>query len=93
MDILNRVVTILSNVGEFVGKLEEMDDESYTIIKPRALIQTQEGFGFAPSVAMSAQQDVERVTFNRSLILCCVLSDERIVKAWQKATTGLVIPA
>jgi hypothetical protein len=87
---INDVVTIVTIGGEFIGRLKSEDSNQIVLVNPRGLMQGEHGFGFSPGVCITGDTD-DSVSFNRSLILFVVKTVPEIEKAWQKATSGIVI--
>ena len=86
------VVTIVSMMGEVVGRLVEETDLTVTLADPRLFVPAREGSagGFAPGVCMTGQQNLDEVSINRTVVLCVVLSHPEIESGWREAVTGLV---
>jgi hypothetical protein len=86
------VVTIVSMMGEVVGRLVEETDLTVTLADPRLFVPAREGSagGFAPGVCMTGQQNLDEVSINRAVVLCVVLSHPEIESGWREAVTGLV---
>lgn len=87
---VNNVVSIVTPAGEFVGRFKSQDDLSIVLDNPRALIQTQEGMGFAPSICATAEVTGE-VSFNKNLVVFTLNTSSEVESAWQKVTSGLVL--
>ena len=87
------VVTIVSMMGEVVGRLVEETDLSVTVSNPRLFVPAREGSagGFAPGVCMTGQQDLEKVSINQTVVLCVVPSHTDIEAGWVEATSGIVL--
>ena len=86
------VVTIVSMMGEVVGRLVEETDLTVTLADPRLFVPAREGSagGFAPGVCMTGQQNLDEVSINRTVVLCVVPSHPEIESGWREAVTGLV---
>ena len=84
------VVTLVTMMGEFVGRMKEEDTTHYTITSPRMVIATEQGAGFAPSVAMTSEASNE-VIFNKALVLTVVPTAAEAEKAWISTTSGIVL--
>ena len=88
------IVTIVSMMGEVVGRLVEETDLSVTLSNPRLFVPAREGSagGFAPGVCMTGQQDLDKVSINQAVVLCVVPSHADIAAGWQEATSSIVLP-
>ena len=86
------VVSVISMMGEVVGRLVEETDLTVNLADPRLFVPAREGSagGFAPGVCMTGKQDLDEVSINRSVILCVVPSHPEIESGWREAVTGLV---
>ena len=87
---VNNVVSIVTTVGEFVGRFKSQDDLTIVLDNPRALIETQEGMGFAPSICATAPVSGE-VSFNKTLVAFTLNTSAEVESAWQKVTSGIVL--
>ena len=87
------IVTVVSMMGEVVGRVKEMDDNSVTLESPRLFVpaQDQNGGGFAPGVSMTGEQDLDEGKFNLNVALTVVKTHEAVSKGWVQATSGLVL--
>ena len=87
------VVSVVSMMGEVVGRLVEETDLSVTLSNPRLFVPAREGSagGFAPGVCMTGKQDLDGVTVNRAVILCVVPCHHDIEAGWVEATSGIVL--
>jgi hypothetical protein len=85
------VVTVVSMLGEVVGRLKEETETSVTLTDPRLFVQQDQGAGFAPGVCMTGQKDPSEITFNKSVVLTVLLTHDDLVKGWTSATTGIIL--
>lgn len=83
------VVTVITMVGEFVGKFDTSGGGSITLEDPRMLIQTEQGMGFARGICVTGEEDPKEVTFSQYVFTTPSNSD--IEKAYRQATSGLII--
>lgn len=86
------VVTVVTMMGEVVGRLKKESETGYTIEDPRLFVPGREGNsgGFAPGVCMTGQQNLSEAQFNRGVVLCVIPSHPEIEAGWREAVTGLV---
>lgn len=87
---VNDVVTIVTIGGEFIGRLKSQTSDEIVLMNPRGLMQGEQGFGFAPSVCITGDT-TDSVAFYRTSVVFMVKTIPEIEKAWQKATSGIVI--
>lgn len=87
----NTVVTIITPVGEFVGKFEDQNEARVVVKDPRMLIQSEQGMGFAQGVAVTGKANPDEVAFYVGGIVFITETNEDIEKAYRQATSGLVL--
>ena len=56
-------VTVVTISGEYVGVLESFEDATVVLNKPRMVVQTEKGMGFAHGVAVTGEENPEEVKF------------------------------
>ena len=90
---MSEVVTVVSMMGEVVGRVKEENDLSITLESPRLFVpgQDAQGGGFAPGVSMTGAQDLKEATFNKSVVLTVIPCHEAVEKGWVEQTSGLVL--
>ena len=79
-----KVVTIS---GEYVGELESFEDATVVLKKPRMVVQTEKGMGFAHGVAVTGKENPEEVKFLN--VVYVIPTNEQVCKAWVEATTNI----
>ena len=58
------LVTVLTNAGEFVGRLDKNDDTGVHLDNPKMIVNTPEGkMGFARGVCMTAKRTLKVQSF------------------------------
>lgn len=85
----NEIVTVVSVLGEVVGRLKSMNDNELVIEDARMFVQTQEGAGFAPGICLTGDSTKE-VTVNRSAVFAVVKANEQASAAWRQQTSGII---
>ena len=50
---VNDIVSIVTSVGEFVGKYKSETDTVFQVADPRMIVHNQGGMGFAAGVSMA----------------------------------------
>jgi len=80
-------VTVVTISGEYVGELESQEDLKVTLSKPRMVVQTEKGMGFAHGVAVTGKENPEQVKFLN--VVYVIPTNEQVCKAWVEATTNI----
>lgn len=84
------VITVISMVGEFVGKATGTNqDGTITLEDPRMLIQTEQGMGFAQGICVTGKSNPSEVTFQQYVFV--TETNQEIEKAYRQAVSGLVL--
>ena len=81
------IVTVVTISGEYVGVLESFEDATVVLNKPRMVVQTEKGMGFAHGVAVTGEENPDTVTF--LIVLYVIPTNEGVSKAHTEATTGI----
>jgi hypothetical protein len=81
------IVTVVTISGEYVGVLDSMEDASVVLKKPRMVVQTEKGMGFAHGVAVTGEESPETVTFMN--IVYVIPTNQQVQKAHTEATTSI----
>lgn len=88
----NDIVTLLTSVGEIVGRVVEECDSTITLSSPKMLIHAQQGMGFAPGICMSAcPKKTDKVVFQKNSVIAIVPTVKEIADGWVQTATGLVL--
>ena len=87
------VVTMVTPVGEVIGKIKEQDDQSVTLEDPRLFVPNEGGAGLAPGICMTGATDPKEAVFFKGGAVAMVLTANELVSAWRQQTSGLVVPA
>ena len=85
------VVTMVTPVGEVIGKIKEQDDQSVTLEDPRLFVPNEGGAGLAPGICMTGEMNPSEVTFYKSSIVAMLPTHPDLVKGWTQATSGIVL--
>jgi|TARA_B000000532_G_C18673059_1_gene321973 hypothetical protein len=80
-------VTVVTISGEYVGELEHFEDATVVLKKPRMVVQTEKGMGFAHGVAVTGKENPEQVKFLN--VVYVIPTNEQVCKAWVEATTNI----
>ena len=73
--------------GEYVGELESFEDATVVLKKPRMVVQTEKGMGFAHGVAVTGKENPEEVTFLN--VVYVIPTNEKVAKAHTEHTTNI----
>jgi len=85
------VVTLLTPVGEIIGRIKDESETEVILESPRTFVQTEQGMGFAPGICMTGEQNPREAAINKSLIVAIVKSNSEVEKSWQQQTSGIVL--
>lgn len=85
------VVSVITNAGEYVGKFKDEGDSTFTIGKPRMLIQGDEGVGFARGVCVTGGEDVDTLVFQKTGVVFTTPTSGIVEKAYIESTTSIVL--
>ena len=89
---VNDVVTVVTSLGtEYVGKMKAMDTNGITLADPRLVTPSEKGLGFAAGIAMTGTMNPTQVLINIAQIVFITETNEQVVQAYRKATSGLVV--
>ena len=80
------IKTVVTNYGEFIGDIDEGADV-IVIKKPKMVIQTQEGFGFAKGVCVTSVESPEEVSVKKTAVILVVDTNEDVLKAYEDSVS------
>lgn len=83
------IVSVLTVAGEFVGRLVEAEGTVAKLEKPRMLVQSEQGMGFAKGICMTGEMDPTEAEFQS--VVFVVPTNKDIANAWVQATTGIAL--
>ena len=81
------VVTVVTISGEYVGVLDSFEDARVVLNKPRMVVQSEKGMGFAHGVAVTGEENPEAVTFLN--VIYIIPTNKAVAKAHKEATTSI----
>ncbi len=81
------VVSVVAMSGEYDGILDKIENDTVILQKPRMVIQTQEGMGFARGIAVTGEENPEEVLFSN--VVFVVPTNDAVAKAHTEATTSI----
>ena len=90
----NEVVTVITMMGEIVGRLKEETETGYVVESPRLFVpaQAETSGGFAPGLSMTGDQHPNSAHINKHLVMTVVKTHEQVAKGLQEATSSIVLP-
>jgi hypothetical protein len=93
MTMKGEIVTVVTMMGEIVGRLQDETTEGYLLESPRLFVpaQGESSGGFAPGLSMTGVQDTKEAVINKDLVLTVVETHETVAKGWIEATSGIVL--
>ena len=65
------IKTVVSTYGEFIGDVDEGADV-VVIKKPKMVIQSEQGFGFAKGVCVTSVESPEQISLQKSNVVLVV---------------------
>ena len=80
------IKTVVSTYGEYIGDIVE-DADVVVIIKPKMVIQSESGFGFAKGVCVTSVESPEQVSIQKSNVILVVDTHPDIIKAYEESTS------
>lgn len=94
MKAVGEVVSIVTMMGEIVGRLKEETSFGYVLESPRLFVPSQgeSSGGFAPGVSMTGRQEPAEAHINKDLTLTVCITHEQVASGWVEATSGIVMP-
>jgi hypothetical protein len=88
---VNDIVTVVTGVGEIIGRVQELDKHHITIKDPRTIIVSEQGATFAPGICLSGKREPSAVTLEWSNVVFALTTDENIANKWIQATSGIIV--
>ena len=89
---LNDIVSVLTPMGEIVGRFLSDEDGRIHIGKPRMMIQANNGkVGFARGICFSGKPEPDDAFFYPGGVLAVVPTSDEISKAHTEFTSGIIL--
>ena len=86
------VVTVVSMLGEVIGKLTKETKDFVELGDPRLFVPGENGSGgFSPGLCMTGQTKLSEAQFNKAVVLTVVPAHESIANGWREATSGIIL--
>lgn len=91
--MINDIVTLVTHVGEIVGRVKTEDEFKIEMESPRLFIPGGEGSGtgFANGICMTGEPSPARANFYKGSIVSVTNTHPELARAWQEATSGIII--
>ena len=80
------IKTVVSTYGEFIGDVDEGADV-VVIKKPKMVIQSGKGFGFAKGVCVTSEESPEQIAIQKSNVVLVVNTHADVVKAYEDSVS------
>ena len=80
------IKTVVTNYGEFIGDIDEGADV-IVIKKPKMVIQSETGFGFAKGVCVTSVESPEEVSVKKTAVILVVDTNEDVLKAYEDSVS------
>ena len=80
------IKTVVSTYGEFIGDVDEGADV-VVIKKPKMVIQSEKGFGFAKGVCVTSVESPEELIIKKPQVVLVVDTHADVKKAYEEATS------
>jgi len=85
---INKVYTLkLTNADEIVGKIIEINDDSYTVAQPLSAVPTEKGIQLIYTVFTGDPK--ENATINKTAVAMICQTREEVGDHYLEATTGI----
>ena len=80
------IKTVVSTYGEYIGDIVE-DADVVVIKKPKMVIQSEQGFGFAKGVCVTSVESPEQVSIQKSNVILVLDTHPDIIKAYEESNS------
>ena len=84
----NDVVTVMTVVGEFVGKFVMQDANRLVIADPKMLVNNETGLGFSTGIAVTGKEYPPKATFYPGGLVFVVEASDRVLDSYYEAVDG-----
>ena len=86
------VVTLVTMMGEVVGRLKEETSSGYVLESPRLFVPGEgNAGGFAPGLSMTGKQEPSEAIINKAVTLTVTQTHPDVEAGWVQATSGIVL--
>tara|TARA_B100001057_G_scaffold500793_1_gene617858 strand:- start:1189 stop:1455 length:267 start_codon:yes stop_codon:yes gene_type:complete len=80
------IKTVVSTYGEFIGDVVE-DADIVVVKKPKMVIQSEKGFGFAKGVCVTSEESPEEISIQKTNVVLIVNTHADVVKAYEESVS------
>jgi len=80
------IKTVVSTYGEYIGDVDEGADV-VVIKKPRMVIQSETGFGFAKGVCVTSVESPEEISIQKSNVVLIINTHADVIKAYEDSVS------
>jgi len=88
---VNKIYSLrLNNGQEIIGKITEINDGSYQLESPLAIMMGQEGIQLAPAL-FTTDQNANAILYSNAIAYVSE-SREDVIDVYREATTGIKVP-
>lgn len=88
---VNDVVSVVSTVGEFIGKFVSENSHKITLKDPRMVVHGASGMGFARGLSMTSGEEAEYCSFYTTNVVFMAEVHKDVVTAYREFTSGLIL--
>lgn len=86
----NQIITVVTPVGEFIGRLVEDDATGITLSNPRMIVFGEnQNMGFAHGIAATGNSDPKEMKIRHAVFI--TEANDDVQKAWTEQTSGLIV--
>ena len=87
----NEIVTLVTHVGEIIGRLKEDTADAIVLTDPRLFVNQAEGAGLAPGICMTGQMNPTEAIFYKGSIVSMLPTAPELEKSWTQAVSGIAL--
>lgn len=81
------IKTVVTTYGEYIGDMTYESGDTITLSKPKMVIQSQEGFGFAKGVCVTSIEAPDEIIIRKTAVILIVDTHADVVQAYEDATS------
>lgn len=87
----NEIVTLVTHVGEIIGRLKEDTADAIVLTDPRLFVNQADGAGLAPGICMTGQMNPSEAIFYKGSIVSMLPTAPELEKSWTQAVSGIAL--
>jgi len=88
---VNDVVSVVTTIGEFIGKYKEEGGHQIILTDPRMVVHSKEGMGFARGLSMTSGDEADECAFYKTNVVFIAQVHPDVVSSYREFTSGLII--